>query len=108
MGLATMPDSCCVGLMAKPDQRLGSGGQQDPSLLGRAPNMTASSRLGLTPNMVARSKQITKEKGQLCTLIVGREKGKKKMQTIDNQQQSNHDMSTHATPCVRGHVFTSI
>jgi hypothetical protein len=106
--------------MAKPDQRLGSGGQQDPSLLGRAPNMTASSRLGLTPNMtassrlgltpnmVARSKQITKEKGQLCTLIVGREKGKKKMQTIDNQQQSNHDMSTHATPCVRGHVFTSI
>jgi len=40
--------------------------------------MTASSRLGLTPNMVARPKQITKEKGQLCTLNVGREKEKKK------------------------------
>jgi len=89
-GLTTMPDSCCGGLVAKSDQSLESGSQPDPNLLGLTPNMAASSHLGVTPNMAAsshlgvtpnmaaRPKQIIKDKEQLCTLIVGREKRKKK------------------------------
>jgi len=76
--LTTMLDSCCGGLVAKSDQSLGSGSQPDPNLLGLTPNMAASLHLGLTPNMAARPKQIIKDKEQLCTLIVGREKRKKK------------------------------
>jgi len=51
------------------------------------------------------SKQQT-NKGQLCTLVVRREKKEKHNQSI-TAQQSNHDMSTRATPCGRGHVCAS-
>jgi hypothetical protein len=33
---------------------------------------------------------------------------KEKTQTIDHRRQSNHDMSTRAPPCGRGHVSASI
>jgi hypothetical protein len=32
---------------------------------------------------------------------------KERMQPIDHQQQSNHYLSTHATPCARGHDCAS-
>jgi hypothetical protein len=35
-------------------------------------------------------------KKQLCTLVVRREKRKKKIQTINHRWQSNHDMYTRA------------
>lgn len=50
------------------------------------------------------SKQQTNRE-QLCTIVV-REK-KEKTQTIDHPRQFNHDMSTHAAPRGRGHIFTS-
>jgi hypothetical protein len=47
-----------------------------------------------------------KQIGQLCTLVVRREKTKK-MQTIDHWWQSNHYLFTRATPCERGHGCAS-
>jgi len=35
-------------------------------------------------------------RGQLCTLVVRREKRKKKMQTINHRWQFNHDIYTRA------------
>jgi hypothetical protein len=39
-----------------------------------------------------------KQRGNLCTLVIRREK-KEKTQTIDHQWQSNHYLSTRTTPC---------
>jgi len=44
----------------------------------------------------------------LCTLILKREKRKEKIQTIDHQRQSNHDISTRLAPYVKGHACASI
>jgi hypothetical protein len=47
-----------------------------------------------------------KQKGQLYTLAVRRDK-KEKTQTIDHRQQSNHYLSTRVIPCEREHDCAS-
>jgi hypothetical protein len=48
-----------------------------------------------------------KQKGQLYTLIVTREKKKKKTQIIHYRRQFNYYLSTRVKPCRRGHDCVS-
>jgi hypothetical protein len=82
LGLPSMLDPRCVSLVT----------MSDPIYL----SMTNMSNL--TNN---------KQREQLCTLVVTREKIKKKTQIIDHRRQSNHYLFTHATPYGRRHECAS-
>jgi hypothetical protein len=56
--------------------------------------------------VVARPNQ-TINKQRTIVQFSCQEREQKKTQTIDHQRQSNHDMSTIAVPCERGHVCAS-
>jgi len=66
--------------------------------------MSRPSDLNLA-NDIRPSKQ--QQKRQYCSLVGRKEKRIKKTQTIDYQRQSNHDMSSRAAPCGRGHGCAS-
>jgi hypothetical protein len=105
----TGPKHLVSGSHARP-KRFRSGGHAGPKRLGfgsRARPMDHGSSRCRTYDAWVQwlsdpSKQQTK-RGQLCTLVVRREK----MQTIDHQWQSNHNISTHTIPCEKEHNCTS-
>jgi hypothetical protein len=89
---------------------LGSRPRQHASALGLANHarpkvhgLSDPRRMGMT-NMSDLTNN--KQRGQLCTLVVMREK-RKKIQTINHWQQSNHYLFTRTTPCGRGHGCAS-